>query len=292
MFRGLFRKVTQIFQRRTKIDDALFEELEESLIEADVGYETALSLVTRLREAVRKERLATGEEAQNWLKADIERNLSAGSGVIQWAPNPPTLIMVVGVNGTGKTTSIAKLTHYFQSRGNRVILAAADTFRAGAIEQLQVWADRLKTDMIRHREGADPAAVVFDAVTAARARGADLVIADTAGRLHTKTNLMDELRKVNRVSERALGRSADEVLLVLDATIGQNAVQQARAFTDTLPITGIILTKLDGTARGGVVLSIRNELGIPIKFMGTGEKPTDIQAFNAKEFADAIFGPE
>ncbi|MBM3456997.1 MAG: hypothetical protein FJX77_00460, partial [Armatimonadetes bacterium] len=181
MFRGLFKKVSQIFQRRTRIDETFFDDLEEALIGADVGYETSTRLVTRLREVTRKERLSTVEEVQERFRLEVESRLQQGSGVIQWAPDPPTLILVVGVNGTGKTTSIAKLTHYFQSRGNRVLLAAADTFRAGAIEQLQVWAERLKTELVRHQEGADPAAVVFDAIQAARSRGVDLVIADTAG---------------------------------------------------------------------------------------------------------------
>jgi fused signal recognition particle receptor len=289
MFRGLFQKVTQIFTGRTKIDDELYDELEETLIESDVGVQTAARLVTRLREATRKQRLSTAAEVTDWLKGEIERILSEGDRGIRWSPNAPTLILVVGVNGTGKTTSVAKLAQHFSGSGKRVMMAAADTFRAAAIDQLQVWADRVGVDIVRHKEGADPAAVVFDAVQAAKTRGADVVLADTAGRLHTKTNLMEELKKVGRVAERALERPADEALLVLDATIGQNAVAQAKSFAEALPVTGIVLTKMDGTARGGVIITVKDELGIPIKFVGTGEKASDLDIFRPKEFADALF---
>jgi fused signal recognition particle receptor len=250
---------------------------------------TATRLVAGLRDATRKNRLSTAEEVQDWFKGEIARILSPGNGEINWGPQSPTLILVVGVNGTGKTTSTAKLAQHLTRQRKKVVLAAADTFRAAAIDQLEVWADRLGMDLVRHREGADPAAVVFDSVQAARARGADVVIADTAGRLHTKSNLMEELKKVNRVAERALGRPTDEVLLVLDATIGQNAVSQAKTFTETLPVTGIVLTKMDGTARGGVILSVEEELKIPIKFVGTGEKPEDFDVFRPREFAEALF---
>jgi fused signal recognition particle receptor len=289
LFKGLFKKVTQLFTGRTRLDESLYDELEETLIQSDVGFETSMKLVETLRTRVRKDRLGTAEQAKDALTEEIATILASGNGALNWAADAPTLILVIGVNGTGKTTSVAKMAQYFQERGNRVLLAAADTFRAAAIDQLQVWADRLQIDLVRHREGADPAAVVFDAVQAARARGADLVIADTAGRLHTKANLMEELKKIDRVAQRALGRPPDEVLLVLDATIGQNAVSQARTFAQAMPISGVVLTKMDGTARGGVVISIRDELQIPIKFVGTGEKASDFAAFDPREFADAMF---
>lgn len=292
MFRGLFSKfskVTDLLTGRRKIDEELFEELEETLILSDVGVQTTTRILSDLREAARRNRLSTAEDVKEWLKGEIDRLLSTGSSGIRWSAEPPTLIMVVGVNGTGKTTSVAKLAHYLMGQRKKVMLAAADTFRAAAIDQLQVWADRVGTDMVRHKEGADPAAVVFDAVTAARSRGADVVVADTAGRLHTKTNLMEELKKVNRVAERALGRATDEVLVVLDATTGQNAVSQVKSFADALPLSGIVLTKLDGTARGGVILTVKDELGIPIKFVGTGEKSGDFDVFRPRDFADALF---
>jgi fused signal recognition particle receptor len=289
MFRGLFQKVTQLVTRRGKIDEELYDELEDTLIESDVGVQTASALVTRLREATRKNRLSSAEEVRGWLKDEIARILASGDTDIRWSPRSPTLIMAVGVNGTGKTTSTAKLAQYFVGQRKKVLLAAADTFRAAAIDQLQVWSERVGVEMVRHREGADPAAVVFDAVQAGRSRGVDLVIADTAGRLHTKANLMEELKKVNRVAERALERPTDEILLVLDATLGQNTVSQARSFAEAIPVSGIVLTKMDGTARGGVIISVADELGIPIKFMGTGEKSTDFEVFRPAEFANALF---
>ena len=290
MLRGLFKKVTELFQRRTRLEESLYDELEEALIQADVGPEVAAGLVVRLRDAVKKNRYTTAEEAREWLQGDIQALLTRGAGVVNWAPEPPTLILVIGVNGTGKTTSIAKMAHYFKGRGNRVVLAAADTFRAAAIDQLEIWAERVGVDMIRHREGADPAAVVFDAIEAGKARHADIVIADTAGRLHNKTHLMAELQKIHRVAQRALGRPPDETLLVIDASVGQNGVNQAQSFTQAMPLTGVILTKLDGTARGGVVISIRDELGLPVKYVGTGEKLGDFAPFDPAEYAKGLFG--
>lgn len=289
LFRGLFAKVTQVFTGRRGIDEDLYEELEEALIQADVSMPVTLKLVADLREAARKNRMSTADQVKDRLKDEIERLLSGRAGQLNWAAQSPTLIMVVGVNGTGKTTSIAKLTEYLQRQRKKVVLAAADTFRAAAIDQLEVWANRLNVDIVRGKEGADPAAVVFDAVQAGRSRGADVVIADTAGRLHTKVDLMDELRKVNRVAERALGRPTDEVLLVLDATIGQNAISQAKAFAEAVPVSGIVLTKMDGTARGGVVISVNAELNIPIKFVGTGEKSSDFAPFRPDEFSASLF---
>ena len=289
MFRGLFQKVTQLVTGRGKIDEELYDELEETLIESDVGVTTASGLVARLREATRKNRLSSAEEVRGWLKDEIARILESGDRDIRWSPQSPTLILVVGVNGTGKTTSIAKLSQHFVGQRKKVLLAAADTVREAAIDQLQVWSERLGVEMVRHREGADPAAVVFDAVQAGRSRGVDLVIADTAGRLHTKANLMEELKKVNRIAERALERPTDEILLVLDATLGQNTVSQARSFAEAIPVSGIVLTKMDGTARGGVIITVADELGIPIKFMGTGEKASDFDVFRPAEFANALF---
>ena len=288
MFRGLFRKVADLFTQRRELDEALFAELEETLLEADAGPGVAARLVQELRQAVRQQRLQTPEQARGWLEQEIARRLSPPDGT-RVSVEPPELILVVGVNGTGKTTSVAKLAHYFRGRGRKVLLAAADTFRAAAVDQLQTWGERIGIDVIAHGEGTDPAAVVFDAVQAARARGVDLVIADTAGRLHTRLPLMQELQKITRVAEKALGRRADEVWLVLDATIGQNAVSQARVFADTLPLTGLVLTKLDGTARGAVVLAITEEFGLPIRFLGVGEKPQDLVPFSPEEFARDIF---
>jgi fused signal recognition particle receptor len=289
MFRGLFQKVTQLVSGRGRIDDDLFDELEETLIESDVGVGTATRLVAGLREAVRKNRLTSAEEVIEFLKREIEEILADNEQGLRWSPEAPTLILIVGVNGTGKTTTIAKLAQHLQGQGKRVLLAAGDTFRAAAIDQLGIWAERLGVEMVRHKENADPAAVIFDAVQAAKSRGFDAVIADTAGRLHTKSNLMEELKKVSRVAERALGRPPDEVLLVLDATIGQNAVSQAQSFAQTLPLTGLVLTKLDGTARGGVIVTVKDELSLPIKFVGTGERPGDFDVFRPRVFADALF---
>jgi fused signal recognition particle receptor len=295
MFRGLFQKfqkVTDLLTGRRQVDDELFDELEETLIESDVGVHTATRLVSDLRQASRRNRFSTADQVRDWLEEEITRVLGSETQEIAWSSQPPTLVMVVGVNGTGKTTSVAKLAHYLTRQRRRVLLAAADTFRAAAIDQLQVWAERTGVEMVRHKEGADPAAVVFDAVQAARSRGADVVLADTAGRLHTKANLMEELKKVNRVAERALGRPADEVLLVLDATIGQNAVSQAQSFTQALPVSGLVLTKMDGTARGGVIITIKDELDIPIKFVGTGERPEDLAVFRPDEFARSLFAED
>ncbi len=289
MFRGLLNRVTQLFRGRTRIDEELFEELEESLILSDVGAPTSARLVADLRVAVRRERLATIEEVRDRLQSLITELLGTSAGDPVWSAPPPTVILIVGVNGTGKTTSAAKLAGHYKRQGRRVLLAAADTFRAAAIDQLVVWAERVGVDLIRHQEGTDAAAVVYDAIQAARARGFDMVLVDTAGRLHTRSTLMDELGKVGRIAEKALGRPADEVFIVLDATIGQNAIQQARVFSEVVPLTGCILTKLDGTAKGGAVLSIIAELGIPIRFIGTGEKADDLQPFDPSAFASSLF---
>jgi fused signal recognition particle receptor len=292
MLRGLFKKIGQLIARRARIDEELFDELEEALIEADVGVHTATRLVQELRADTRRGELANPDEVRSRLRDVLVAILDLPELGLRWSPIPPTLCTIVGVNGTGKTTSIAKLAYFARRQQKKVVVAAADTFRAAAIDQLEVWSQRVGAELIKHREGADPAAVVFDAVQAARARSADLVIADTAGRLHTRANLMEELKKVHRVAERALYRAPDEVLLVLDATLGQNAVSQARSFAEALPVSGIILTKMDGTARGGVIVTVADEFKIPIKFAGTGEKPEDFSPFNPRGFVAALFDEE
>ena len=274
----------------TKIDEDLFEQLEETMIMGDMGAETATEICDKLRERV-KERGITDpndimgliqEITSEMLGEDEELNLST----------TPSIILVIGVNGAGKTTTIGKLCHQYKQEGKRVIVAAADTFRAAAIDQLAVWTDRAGVELVRHAEGSDPAAVVFDGITAAKARQCDVLICDTAGRLHNKKNLMQELAKINRIIDREAEGCAKECLLVLDATTGQNAVNQARLFQEVAPITGIVLTKLDGTAKGGIVISIKNELGIPVKLIGVGEGIDDLQKFEAKSFVDALFDRE
>ena len=273
-----------------EIDDTFFDDLEEVLVMGDVGVYTAQEIVQRLREISEKENLHTVTKVKNTIKDIVADMLSGGEEMS--LITMPSIILVIGVNGVGKTTSIGKLAAYYKSEGKKVILAAADTFRAAAIEQLQEWADRAGVDMIKHKEGADPAAVVFDSIAAGVARDADVIIVDTAGRLHNKKNLMEELGKIYRVIDRELPYSDREVLLVLDATTGQNAVNQAREFLNVAEITGIILTKLDGTARGGVVLNIKNDLKVPVKFIGVGEKLDDLQPFSAKAFAEGLFDVE
>jgi fused signal recognition particle receptor len=289
MFRGLFKKIDQLITGRGKIDDDLYDDLEELLIQSDVGVHTTTRIVEDLRQATRRNRLSTAEEVRAHLRGELSQILSLGDRRLRVAAELPTVYLMVGVNGTGKTTTTAKLAYRLKSQGKRVLVAAADTFRAAAIDQLEIWANRVGADVVKHKEGADPAAVVYDAIQAARGRRMEYVLADTAGRLHTKTNLMEELKKVHRVVQRELGRPADEVLLVLDATIGQNAVNQAKSFAEALPLTGIALAKLDGTARGGVVITVKDELGIPIKLVGTGEKPGDLDEFRPEEFVAALF---
>ena len=294
IFKKIVQKVDQIVTGRGRIDEDLFDELEAELIQADINVHTTHVLLADLRKAVQDERLTTIAEVMSILKARLRGILEAGTGdananALRKAEHAPTLYLIVGVNGVGKTTSIGKLTYRLQKQGKRVVLAAADTFRAAAIDQLQIWADRTNTEIVRHREGADPSAVVYDAIKAARARNADYVIADTAGRLHNRTNLMEELKKINRITERELGHPADEVLLVLDATTGQNAIEQAKQFQKVVPLTGLILAKLDGTARGGIVISIADELKLPIKLVGVGEKLDDLEFFDAKKFVEGLF---
>lgn len=267
--------------------DDLYVELEEILVMSDVGVETAAQIVTELKERVNKKNLKSTKQAKDEIKDIVAKMLDGGEdmGLI----TQPSIILVIGVNGVGKTTSIGKMAAMYKSQGKRVLLGAADTFRAAAIDQLDEWAKRADVDIIKHKEGADPAAVIFDTIQAGKARMYDIIICDTAGRLHNKKNLMEELAKIYRVIDRELPYSDREILLVLDATTGQNAVNQAREFMNVAELTGIILTKLDGTARGGVVLAIKNELKIPVKFIGVGEGIDDLQPFNPQAFAQSLF---
>lgn len=271
----------------TTIDESLFEELEELLVMGDVGVSTAEHVCQELRRKVKEKGVTDPNEIMGMLQETVAEMLRGGEEL--HIGTKPSVILVIGVNGAGKTTTIGKIASRLTKDGKKVILGAADTFRAAAIEQLEVWAQRAGTEMIKQAEGSDPASVVFDTIAAAKARNADVIICDTAGRLHNKKNLMEELAKISRVIDRELPGADKEVLLVLDATTGQNAVNQAREFQAAAGITGIVLTKLDGTARGGVVLAIRESLGIPVKFIGVGEQVDDLQPFNADEFAEALF---
>lgn len=291
---GLFKtksaivgKIDDLFKRFRKVDDDLFDELEELLISADIGVNTTEEILDELRETVIDQKLKEAEEVKNELLR-ILRDL-VGEHEPLCLDTKPSVILVIGVNGVGKTTSIGKISAELKAQGKKVVVAAADTFRAAAAEQLTVWCERAGVDIVKQNAGADPASVVFDAVNSAKSKQADVVIVDTAGRLHNKKNLMDELAKINRVIERELSGCSKETLLVLDATTGQNAIIQAKEFMNASDITGIILTKLDGTAKGGIVLSIKKELGIPVKFIGVGEKIDDMKPFCAAEFTEALF---
>ena len=284
---SMMGKVDALLNSFTKIDEDFFDELEESLIMADVGAVTSARICENLRKKVKEEGLSDPSAVKGALKEIIAQMLASGEALN--LSTKPSIILVIGVNGVGKTTTIGKLAHNLHEDGKKVLLAAADTFRAAAIDQLQIWADRAGVDLVKHGEGSDPAAVVFDAINAGKARGCDVVICDTAGRLHNKKNLMDELSKIARVIDREAPGSAKEVLLVLDATTGQNALNQAKLFQEAAGLTGIILTKLDGTARGGVVIGIKEELNIPIKYIGVGEQIDDLRPFDSKEFVEALF---
>lgn len=287
---AIFKQVNNLFKSFVKVDEDMLEELEELLIMADVGVNSTEEIIGQLRDRIKEERISDPGECRKAL-CDILVGM-IGEGEALDLSTKPSVILVIGVNGVGKTTSIAKIAHRLKDQGKHVMLAAADTFRAAAIDQLQIWADRVGVELIKHNEGADPAAVVYDAASAAKKRGADVLIIDTAGRLHNKKNLMDELAKIDRVIERELPGAARETLLVLDATTGQNAVSQAKEFKHAANITGLILTKLDGTAKGGIVFSIKKELDIPVKFIGVGEKYDDMQEFDAKDFVNALFESE
>jgi fused signal recognition particle receptor len=280
-------QIDSMLKSFTKIDEELFEELEELLIMGDVGMNTANKITTELRARVKKEGVTDPNEVHRLLR-EITADMLRGDEELKISTKP-SVILVIGVNGVGKTTTIGKLANNLRQQGKTVLLAAADTFRAAAIDQLEIWADRAQCDIIKQKEGSDPAAVVFDAISAAKARNADVIIADTAGRLHNKKHLMGELNKISRIIDRELPDADKEFLIVLDATTGQNAVNQAREFKNAAGITGIVLTKLDGTAKGGVVLSIKEELGVPVKYIGVGEQMDDLQPFNADDFAKALF---
>ncbi len=284
---SMVKKMQKVVNSFTKIDEELFEQLEETMIMCDMGVETSVQICQELRKLI-KERGVKDPALIMELIQEIISSMMGDDTELDMSSSP-AVIMVIGVNGAGKTTTIGKLCHQFIGGGKRVIVAAADTFRAAAIDQLEVWTNRSGAEIVKHAEGSDPAAVVYDAITAAKARNCDVLICDTAGRLHNKKNLMDELAKMNRVIEREAPECSKEVLLVLDATTGQNAVNQARLFKEVAPISGIVLTKLDGTAKGGIVISIKNELGIPVKLIGVGEKIDDLQPFNSNDFVKALF---
>lgn len=273
----------------SELTDDFYDELEESLILADTGMDTTLELVEELRRRVKEEHIKTVEEARACMCRCIADAMTVGDAGLDLSTRP-SVVLFIGVNGVGKTTTIGKMAARFGAEGKKVVLGAADTFRAAATQQLEIWAERAGADIVKHAQGSDPAAVVFDTLSAAKARGADVVICDTAGRLHNKKNLMDELGKIGRVIDRELPDADKEILLVLDATTGQNAVNQVREFRNAAGITGIVLTKLDGTARGGVVLTIREELDVPVKFIGVGEGVDDLMPFDPEDFAHGLFG--
>ena len=280
----------RIFNSFTKIDEELFEELEEQMIMSDIGVETSEQICESVRKKVKERGITDPNDIMELIYEVVSEIMGDDTGLD--LTKSPAVIMVIGVNGAGKTTTIGKLCHQFRQEGKKVLVAAADTFRAADIDQLQVWTDRAGVDIVKHAEGSDPGAVVYDSLEAAKARNCDVVVIDTAGRLHNKKNLMEELKKINRIIDSKAGECSREILLVLDATTGQNAVSQAKLFSETAPITGIVLTKLDGTAKGGIVISIKNELGIPVKLIGVGEKIDDLQPFNSRMFVDALFDLE
>lgn len=281
-------KVSEVLNLAIKIDEDLYEELEEILITADIGVETSLEIIEKVREKVKEERIKEPKDVYGCLKEVLREILGEENNKID-LDDTPKIILVIGVNGAGKTTTIGKVSYKLKNKGYKVTMAAADTFRAAAIDQLQVWSNRSGVDIIKHQEGSDPGAVVFDAIQASKARNTDVLICDTAGRLHNKKNLMNELGKINKIIDREYSEASKETLLVLDATTGQNALQQAKQFTEVCPIDGLILTKLDGTAKGGVVISIKHQLNIPVKFIGVGESIEDLQEFDSKNFVEALF---
>lgn len=282
-------RIDSILNSYTKIDEDLLEELEEILITADVGVNTTMIIIDQLRDMIKERGVKDPMQVRGLLKEIVENILSQGNSKLDINPAPAVIVMV-GVNGVGKTTTIGKLAQRYKDDGKKVMLAAADTFRAAASEQLEIWANRVGVDIIKHGEGADPGAVIFDAIKASQARGVDLLICDTAGRLHNKTNLMNELGKIFKIIEREYPEAKKEILLVVDATTGQNAVSQAKTFKEVANITGIALTKLDGTAKGGVVLAVKSELDVPVKLIGVGESVEDLQDFDPKAFTEALFG--
>lgn len=286
---SITHRIDQVLVSFGKVDEELFEELEEILITSDVGTETSTNIIGELRTMVKKEKITDAAGVRKAIKSIISSRLKNENESLMISTKP-SVIVIIGVNGVGKTTCIGKMAHMLKAQGKKVLVAAADTFRAAAIDQLEIWTKRAGVDIIKHSEGADPAAVIFDAVQSAKSKGTDVLICDTAGRLHTKKNLMEELKKLFRIIKRELPDSAIETLLVLDATTGQNAISQAKTFSGVSELTGLILTKLDGTAKGGIIISIKSELDIPVKFIGVGEQIDDLQPFNPQDFADALLG--
>lgn len=284
---ALFSPIDKMLKAFTKVDEELLEELEEMLICADVGAGATDEIIEKLRDDIKEEKIKNADEVRAFLKNTLKEMIGEGGPLV--LDTKPSVILVIGVNGAGKTTSIGKISNKLRKDGKKVVVAAADTFRAAAIDQLAVWCERSGVDLVKQSEGSDPAAVVFDAINYAKNKNADVLIVDTAGRLHNKKNLMNELEKINRVISRELPEASRENLLVLDATTGQNAILQAKEFKNAAEITGLVLNKLDGTAKGGIVLSIKRELGIPVKFIGVGEKIDDMQPFNSEEFISALF---
>ena len=288
--KGMTDKIDGLLKSYIKIDEELFDDLEEILVTADVGINTTMEIIDRLKDRVKEEKISDPKDVKELLKEEIKDIMKQSGENNELQLNPsPAVILVVGVNGVGKTTTIGKLSYNLKREGKKVIIAAGDTFRAAAIEQLEEWSNRAGVDLVAHSEGADPAAVIFDGIQAAKARKCDVLICDTAGRLHNKKNLMNELNKIFRVVEREYPDAQKEVLLVLDATTGQNAISQAKVFKEVSNITGVALTKLDGTAKGGVVIALQSELGLPVKLVGVGEKIDDLQKFNTDDFVEAIF---
>ena len=286
----LTEKIEKLVIGYATIDDEFLDELEEVLIMADVGIKTTSILMQDVRDGIKAKQINEPADLRPFLEAKLKELLSNGDYKINYAKQGPTVIIVVGVNGVGKTTTIGKLGNYYKEQGLKVVLAAGDTFRAAAIDQLEIWGGRIGVDVIKHTEGSDPAAVVYDALKSAKSKEADVLIIDTAGRLHTKFNLMEELKKINRIVEREITGAPHETLLVLDATTGQNAINQAKLFSQATPLTGVVLTKLDGTAKGGVVVAIKSELEIPVKWIGIGEGVNDLRPFDPEEFSKALFG--
>ena len=282
--------IENVFKAFKAIDDDLYDELEEALILADIGAVTSAEIIDGLRKNVKEKKLSSAEQVKAELIEIISKTLDNGAGELELSS--PAVILVIGVNGVGKTTSIGKLAAYYKAQGKKIIIAAADTFRAAAIDQLEIWGERSGVPVIKHQENSDPAAVVFDAVSAAKARNADILIVDTAGRLQNKKKLMDELGKISRVIKREYSQAQVESFLVLDATTGQNALSQAKAFSEIAEVTGVIITKLDGTAKGGVIVPIQRECEVPVRFIGVGEAIDDLQPFNSTQFAKALFGAE
>jgi fused signal recognition particle receptor len=287
---SLLANVKRVFSGRLRIDDDVFDELEQVLIEGDLGVDTTMAIIEDMRRIAREKGLDTGDQLYAVLEEELIKMLEPGDHETNWsAPEGPHVTLIVGVNGSGKTTTVGKLAQQLTRDGKKVMMGAADTFRAAATEQLTIWSERTGTPIVKHQDGADPAAVAYDATDAAVSRGIDCLLIDTAGRLHTKVNLMEELKKISRVIAKRLPGAPHDVLLVLDATTGQNGLQQARLFTEALTVTGIVLTKLDGTAKGGMAFAIQRQLGIPIKYIGVGEAVDDLQPFNPQEFVKALF---